>query len=313
MKIGIVACCSKKMSSSALARDLYQSTLFKKSRVYVENNTRNWLIVSAKYGLIFPGQVIEPYDQTLNKMSKDDRTAWKNRVVRQLTKLQESVKQPITFVILAGEKYRTPFESFDHVVPMQGLGIGKQLKWLTDANTIIEQFTCVKCLEIVSWEEGCHQGEGSQYNDWCDRCWRKHVPPIEVELSSWDADYDIFDQLTRNGEDVLTEQQRINIQDWVNRMQLEHKTKEGKFTLTGFMCLLIFNKLKRFHQNIIVDGRWEATDLKLRQIICLKDHQPINFFFGQMWNNGDVYEYAKDLWIAHQRKIIREAKELNHE
>jgi hypothetical protein len=312
MQIGIIACCSKKAPSATLAQDLYQSTLFKKSREYVENNTQNWLIVSAKYGLIFPGQVIEPYDQTLNKMSKDERTAWKNIVVRQLTKLQESVNQPITFVVLAGAKYRTPFEFFDHTIPMEGLGIGLQLQWLTEANTVIEQFTCVNCNEMVSWDQGCHHGEGSQYNDWCDRCWSKHVKPIEVELSTWDAEYDMFDQLTRNGIDVLTEEHRINIQDWVKLMQLEHKTQEGKFTLSGFMCLLLFNQLERVYQNIILSGAWERANCNLRTIfnVGIGEYGEYEKF---MMTKADVYEYAKELWKEHQTKVMQQAKELNHD
>ena len=96
-------------------------------------------------------------------------------------------------------------------------------------------------------------------------------------------------------------------------MQLEHKTQEGKFTLTGFMCLLIFNKLKRVQQNIILEGRWEELDCELWRLISVEDHEPINFFFGQICNKDDVFEYAKDLWTAHQRKIIQRAKEMSHE
>jgi hypothetical protein len=270
-------------------------------------------------------------------MTKAERTAWKNIVIRQLKQLQDSVNQPITFVILAGKKYRTPFESFDHVVPMQGLGIGKQLKWLTDANTMIEQFTCTQCKKMVSWDKGCHHEE---------RPWSVVVDvdneveqAMEIELSTWDAEYDIFDQLTRNGEDILSEDQRINIQNWVQLMQLENK-KEGKFRITGMMTLLLFNQLERFDQEKIIEGMWTVENLELCVIhtvgekeeysgTLLQVHpkglqaklyfqhttnlQKMHFDAWQSVNQDELYKYAKKLWKAYQTKIIKQAKELNHD
>jgi hypothetical protein len=42
------------------------------------------LILSAKYGLLDPDEVIEPYDLTLTDLPNDTRVRWGKKVVRQL-------------------------------------------------------------------------------------------------------------------------------------------------------------------------------------------------------------------------------------
>jgi hypothetical protein len=47
----------------------------------VESAGGPWFILSAKYGLVDPGQVIEPYEMTLNRMGRRERQAWAERVL----------------------------------------------------------------------------------------------------------------------------------------------------------------------------------------------------------------------------------------
>ena len=74
----------KKRSAPAPARDLYTSDLFNKARAYVERTDKPWLVLSAKYGLVHPNDVIAPYDLTLNTMRVADRRRWASRVLTQL-------------------------------------------------------------------------------------------------------------------------------------------------------------------------------------------------------------------------------------
>lgn len=92
-----------------------------------------WYILSAKHGLVALDTVIEPYDETLNRMPAAARRAWARRVLTDLGR----VLQPGDHVlILAGKKYRenliSPIQQMGCSVeiPMEGLGIGKQLRWL---------------------------------------------------------------------------------------------------------------------------------------------------------------------------------------
>ena len=89
--------------------------------------------MSAKYGLVAPEAVIEPYDETLNRMRVAVRRTWARRVIGDL----RHVLQPGDHVmILAGSRYRQdltgPIRRMECTVeaPMEGLRIGEQLRWL---------------------------------------------------------------------------------------------------------------------------------------------------------------------------------------
>jgi hypothetical protein len=132
----LVSCVGKKLDHAAPACELYQSDWFRKARIWAEENGTRWYILSAKHGLIEPGQVVEPYEMTLNNMNAEDRGAWAHRVTEQI-RGKVPVGQ-ITF--LAGKKYRLGLEAvlpamgYHLKTPMDGLGIGRQLKWLNAQN-----------------------------------------------------------------------------------------------------------------------------------------------------------------------------------
>jgi hypothetical protein len=114
------------------ARNLYCSDWFNKARAYVEAQNKKWFILSGKYHLLRPTAVIEPYESTLNKMSRDERLIWAKKVQTSL----KGVCQPgDSVIILAGLRYREHLASWlkergCHVeVPLRRMGIGKQLHW----------------------------------------------------------------------------------------------------------------------------------------------------------------------------------------
>ncbi|KPF82186.1 hypothetical protein IP70_22165 [alpha proteobacterium AAP38] len=127
----LVACVKVKRPVPAAARDLYCSDWFVKARRYVEQRTDHWYILSAKYGLVGPGDVIAPYDLTLNKMPVSERREWAARVLQQLQGVHYPIDAPV--VVLAGLNYRlplTPWLGQRGVVPMMGLGFGHQKSFL---------------------------------------------------------------------------------------------------------------------------------------------------------------------------------------
>lgn len=129
--IVLVACCGKKLSYAAPAKDLYQSELFRKSRRYAEQHGDKWLILSALHGVVHPDATIEPYDVTLNDMGADARRQWSNKIAKQL---QDYQNDQIT--VLAGSAYCGWVNQFNNVTrPMEGLGIGQQLAYLLSTTT----------------------------------------------------------------------------------------------------------------------------------------------------------------------------------
>lgn len=112
---------------------MYVSDWFIKARKVAEASVDRWFILSAKYGLVNPDQMIAPYNQTLNKMPIVERRNWADKVFGQLT---DAAPDLTHLVVLAGKRYREFLiphlkgKGIRVTIPMEGLGIGKQLSWL---------------------------------------------------------------------------------------------------------------------------------------------------------------------------------------
>ena len=131
----LVSCVSVKRPVPSRARDLYASPWFRKARACVEAMRCPWYILSAKYGLLDPNSTIDPYNQTLKTMPVNRRRAWASGVIEHLAPRLAGVNS-VTF--LAGRAYREFLEpelrgrGLTIYVPMEGMGIGRQLSWLAD-------------------------------------------------------------------------------------------------------------------------------------------------------------------------------------
>lgn len=132
-KIILISCVSQKLTKKAQAKDLYQSTLFKKSLAYAQMlNPDAIYILSAEHHLLALDTKIEPYDKTLNKMKKADRIAWDNTVIEQLKKVADLENDE--FTILAGMKYLEPIQN--HLTniqnPLKGMKLGERNQFLNN-------------------------------------------------------------------------------------------------------------------------------------------------------------------------------------
>lgn len=132
--IGLISCVSRKHTRASEAQDLYRSPLFTKARQYIERRCGTWFILSAKHGLVRPRQVIEPYEETLNTKTRAEREEWAQRIWADLL---PHIHAGDNVVVLAGERYRKHLVPWmtQHgcvvEVPMEGMGIGRQLQWLS--------------------------------------------------------------------------------------------------------------------------------------------------------------------------------------
>lgn len=132
--IGLVACCKTKLAVRTTAERLYTSDLFKKASAYCQKNYSRWFVLSAKYGLVCPSQLIEPYDQTLIGQPADKQKAWAVGVLKQL-KSRDLLAGRVKFCVHAGQDYaRFLIPSLPtYELPLKGLGIGEQLAWYKKA------------------------------------------------------------------------------------------------------------------------------------------------------------------------------------
>ena len=135
--IYLISCVAKKRDRAVPAKYLYVSEWFCKAREYVESRSATWYSLSAKLGLVAPDQVIEPYDQPLNRMPIAERRAWAQRVRDQMDEqLPSGPSEAVRCIVLAGSRYREFLMEYLNgrfvvEIPMERLAIGKQLQWLT--------------------------------------------------------------------------------------------------------------------------------------------------------------------------------------
>jgi hypothetical protein len=132
-RIILISCVSKKLNIKSRAEELYDSPLFNKNLEYAKSlKPDDIFILSAKYGLLDLDEKIQPYDLTLNQMKKSEIQLWAQGVVGQLKLKSDFINDE--FIFLAGQKYREFI--LPHIthyrIPMEGLKIGQQLKWLTE-------------------------------------------------------------------------------------------------------------------------------------------------------------------------------------
>lgn len=130
-EIVLVSCVKSKRNYPCRAGDMYTSPLFRKMMAYaLTHNPKMIFILSAKYGLLDPADVIEPYERTLKNMKVDERKNWAHNVLSQLARSCDLESDK--FIFLAGLPYREYLVSHlkHYEVPMEGLAFGKQLHWL---------------------------------------------------------------------------------------------------------------------------------------------------------------------------------------
>lgn len=136
-RICLVSCSKTKESKASPAQILYSSQLFKASREFAKANFQSWFILSAKYGLVRPDEIIEPYDVKLSDFSVDERGNWAGKVLSQLA---PHLKQGLCITFLAGIKYIKPLEralrqfGCEVHTPLAGMRSGERQQWLKAGN-----------------------------------------------------------------------------------------------------------------------------------------------------------------------------------
>ena len=138
-RIVLVGCSQSKAATAATARELFTGPAFRKARDLAERSGESWYVLSAKFGLLDPGEVITPYDVYLPDRSAGYREAWGRWVVAQLAE-----RQQLTGAVVeahAGRAYCDPLvqplaeagASLEQ--PLAGLRQGERLAWYAAPTT----------------------------------------------------------------------------------------------------------------------------------------------------------------------------------
>jgi hypothetical protein len=132
-RVLLVGCSRRKTSAAAPARELFRGETFRRARAHAVASGRPWFVLSAKFGLLDPDDVVGPYDVYLPNQPAAYREVWGEWVVAQLC-----TRRPLAGVIVevhAGEAYcaplRTPLQRVGATVetPLAGLRQGERLAW----------------------------------------------------------------------------------------------------------------------------------------------------------------------------------------
>ena len=118
MKIAIINCVNKKYNKAMAAKDLYHGIAWDAKVAFVESKYDKWYILSAKYGLISPNDIIEPYNISFKKdkrfLNHHDTTElvnikeWSKQVVEQVNNLDGCIHFHL------GDDYFKPFDKLNY-------------------------------------------------------------------------------------------------------------------------------------------------------------------------------------------------------
>lgn len=132
-KIALVSCAKLQTNATCPAQDLYTSPVFRATRQYAERFADDWFVLSAEYGLVHHAQVIAPYNRILTSLTRVERQAWTDDIIRQST---AAIPKDAAIIVLAGEDYVkgliASLTERGHSVqlPLGRLRIGQRIQWL---------------------------------------------------------------------------------------------------------------------------------------------------------------------------------------
>ncbi|MFC4618309.1 DUF6884 domain-containing protein [Camelliibacillus cellulosilyticus] len=140
--VGLFATARKKADHPAKVVDFYISPLFIKSVEYARLYYDRYYFYNAKDGLLLPDDFMTPYDVSIRTFSQSEKQAWAARVVEAFARYEKP--GPIELFLHGGSVYRKYLEpaltayGFTFTVPLEGMSIGKQLKWYQEKIAVAE-------------------------------------------------------------------------------------------------------------------------------------------------------------------------------
>lgn len=139
--IAVVGCSRRKQERTAPAKEICSpSPLFRAYCQWAQQNTHQWYILSGKYGLVPPEQILEPYDQPLVQSLRDPDfcQGWFDQI-------QQHIPQVCIVIALMSDQYADLLEKAlvtlrgeewvrnHYVKPLQGLKKEERFLYLSQS------------------------------------------------------------------------------------------------------------------------------------------------------------------------------------
>jgi hypothetical protein len=131
----LIGCVKEKRTGRHPARDLYTSALFLGRRARAEETGKPWFVLSSKFGLVAPDEIIETYDVALKELPVPERERWAAQVLAAVeVRIGKLVGK--TVEVHAGAAYRVHgltgglrLRGARVVTPLEHLRQGEQRAW----------------------------------------------------------------------------------------------------------------------------------------------------------------------------------------
>lgn len=133
----LIGCGGLKLDHAAPARELYTGPLFRAARGYAESSGLPWAVLSARYGVVLPEQVIAPYEYRLGAFDywpNSEYFTWYELGL----KLRAWMGGGSVLEVHAGKVYgdwalraihTAPSRPVEVLFPLAGLQVGERLSW----------------------------------------------------------------------------------------------------------------------------------------------------------------------------------------
>lgn len=140
-KVLVITGCTKEKlgydnSITAIAKDMYKGRLFKVTKKFCEKRSYDYVIISAKHGLVIPEETVSGYEKVLR--NKRDVVEIQSSVEKRLMRILPRYNK---ILVIAGKMYRQVLENIwdDRFVFLKSRGYGDLCKKVSAAIEVSDQ------------------------------------------------------------------------------------------------------------------------------------------------------------------------------
>lgn len=129
--LAIIPCTNQKSDEPGPAREVWIGGHFQLTLMHVEEFFDEVRIMSFKYGMITPDQVIEPYDMNIHMEPLPVRVRWKRMVMQQIQDLVETYQPSVVGLYVGKADQDWLIKTFGGrgakvIIPWAGKGTGQR-------------------------------------------------------------------------------------------------------------------------------------------------------------------------------------------
>ncbi|HEX6819022.1 MAG TPA: hypothetical protein VF120_11660 [Ktedonobacterales bacterium] len=133
-EIGLVASSWRQRGTICRATDQFSpSPVFRRARDYCERAFDEWYILTPRYPLALPHQVVGPCTMRIADLGGEERICWVAELSQRLGERWRRSRYPIRFVLFSGARTAelvqraVPFAEV--VLPHAGLSLAERMRW----------------------------------------------------------------------------------------------------------------------------------------------------------------------------------------